>query len=216
MDYISHYNSLIQKSKNRKLQGYTEIHHVIPRCMGGSNDKDNLVILTAREHFIAHLLLYKIYPKNLALVKAIYMMCIGHSIHRISNRFYERYKIDFAKAQSISQTGEGNSQYRTVWIHNILTNESKKIVRGQMLEPNWQYGRYSKHIKPVIISKKIIAKEARKELLRYYYPIYIEHGFARFVQITGYDKSIQNLVQGFSTYLEEFIPQNGKRRGCAS
>jgi hypothetical protein len=38
---------------------YTELHHIIPAGMGGSDDKENLVRLSARQHFIAHLLLIK-------------------------------------------------------------------------------------------------------------------------------------------------------------
>jgi len=40
------------------------MHHIIPRSLGGLNDKINLVNLTAREHYIAHLLLWKIYKMS--------------------------------------------------------------------------------------------------------------------------------------------------------
>lgn len=46
------------------MVGYSERHHIIPKCLGGTNDKDNLVRLTAEEHFVAHKLLIMIYPKN--------------------------------------------------------------------------------------------------------------------------------------------------------
>lgn len=36
---------------------YKERHHIVPKCIGGTNDKDNLIDLYAREHFIAHKLL---------------------------------------------------------------------------------------------------------------------------------------------------------------
>lgn len=57
MDYEKNYYDYINYVKNidRKLD-YSEIHHIIPRCLGGSNDKSNLVVLTAREHFLAHYL----------------------------------------------------------------------------------------------------------------------------------------------------------------
>jgi hypothetical protein len=64
MDYLKSYNSLVVRGKNRQLTGYTETHHIIPKCVGGTNDKYNLVKLTAREHFICHLLLCEIYPEN--------------------------------------------------------------------------------------------------------------------------------------------------------
>ncbi len=43
------------------LDGYSENHHIIPKCLGGLNNKENMVLFTAREHYIAHLLLTKMY-----------------------------------------------------------------------------------------------------------------------------------------------------------
>ena len=63
MNYQKIYNNLIESRKklNRsKRDSYFENHHIIPKCLNGSNDKDNLILLTAREHFIAHWLLIKI------------------------------------------------------------------------------------------------------------------------------------------------------------
>lgn len=60
MDYKAIYDGLIEKAKTREnLKGYVEKHHIVPRCLGGFNDPENLVFLTAREHFVAHCLLYK-------------------------------------------------------------------------------------------------------------------------------------------------------------
>ena len=53
------HNNIIAKAKNRTLDCYKEKHHILPRSLGGSNDKSNLVELTAREHFIVHMLLCK-------------------------------------------------------------------------------------------------------------------------------------------------------------
>jgi hypothetical protein len=66
LNYKKAYNSLIQKAQSRsKPEGYVESHHIIPSCLGGSDDKDNLVFLTAREHCLAHLLLAKIHGGKL-------------------------------------------------------------------------------------------------------------------------------------------------------
>jgi len=65
MNYKHIYDSLIYKCKNReKPNSYTERHHILPRCMQGNDTEDNLVFLTAKEHFVAHHLLCKIYPTN--------------------------------------------------------------------------------------------------------------------------------------------------------
>lgn len=76
MNYKKIYDSLIRRGLDRNIQDqYVEEHHILPKCMGGENTKDNLVSLTPEEHFLAHQLLVKIYPNNYALVKAANMMC---------------------------------------------------------------------------------------------------------------------------------------------
>lgn len=66
--YTRTYYSLVTKAKLRNFKsrkeatstlGYVESHHIIPKSIGGNNTKTNLVYLTAREHFICHLLLTK-------------------------------------------------------------------------------------------------------------------------------------------------------------
>ena len=74
MNYVQHYNKLISRSKQRILEGYSENHHIIPRCMSGSDHPSNIVALTPEEHYIAHLLLAKIYPSNTKLLFAAKMM----------------------------------------------------------------------------------------------------------------------------------------------
>lgn len=51
------YFRLVDRARGRELDGYSERHHVLPKCMGGTDDSTNIVRLTAREHYIAHLLL---------------------------------------------------------------------------------------------------------------------------------------------------------------
>ena len=63
MNHKWHYDQLIltRKDKEKIKDVYYEKHHIVPKCHGGSNAKENLVFLTAREHFLAHWLLWKIY-----------------------------------------------------------------------------------------------------------------------------------------------------------
>lgn len=63
MNYTKLYDAVIAKAVFRKKpEGYCEKHHIVPRCMGGANGKDNLVYLTAKEHFICHKFLVRMYP----------------------------------------------------------------------------------------------------------------------------------------------------------
>jgi hypothetical protein len=57
--YRKWYNNIVSSAKNRVVEGYTERHHIVPRSLGGTDDVSNLVRLSAREHFICHLLLTK-------------------------------------------------------------------------------------------------------------------------------------------------------------
>ncbi|WZE64481.1 putative homing endonuclease [Escherichia phage Ge15] len=91
MNYQKIYNDLISRAQAREsLSEYKETHHIIPRCMGGSDDKENLVELTGREHFIAHWLLCKIYDTP-GLKKAFGLMCLTgkNRSYKISSQLYE-------------------------------------------------------------------------------------------------------------------------------
>jgi hypothetical protein len=50
MNYMKIYNDLVNYAKSQILpeNTYVERHHIIMRSLGGSNDKSNLVIFTAR------------------------------------------------------------------------------------------------------------------------------------------------------------------------
>lgn len=63
MNYDKLYSSLMEMAKTQTISDgeYTEVHHIVPRCLGGTNDKDNLVVLTAKQHFLAHKILVKKY-----------------------------------------------------------------------------------------------------------------------------------------------------------
>jgi hypothetical protein len=101
MNYQRIYNQIIERAQNRKLDGYKERHHIIPKCLGGDNDKLNLVELTAREHFLCHRLLCLIYPHNDKLLYALWLMAIGKQKtkdldgFKLSSRTYENIKLSF-------------------------------------------------------------------------------------------------------------------------
>lgn len=100
MDYIKHYRKLIEsrlilnRSKNNGI--YYEKHHIIPKSLGGSNSSKNLILLTAKEHFIAHLLLHYARPhsKSLAFgLWCLYTMSNGYKIKSSRLFSYLREKV---------------------------------------------------------------------------------------------------------------------------
>ena len=92
MNYHTHYNLLITRSQNRELLKNKEAHHILPKCLGGTDDTNNLVNLTYREHYIAHLLLAKIHGGP--LWHAVNLM---GRLRKYSNRHYERARIEHSK-----------------------------------------------------------------------------------------------------------------------
>jgi hypothetical protein len=76
MNYQWHYDQLMITRKDRipEKGQYYERHHIIPKSLGGDNSPENLVILTAREHFIAHWLLWLLH-RNRKTACAFWSMC---------------------------------------------------------------------------------------------------------------------------------------------
>lgn len=103
MNYQKIYDDLIIKRKNYpifKKDQYCEKHHIIPKCLNGTNEKENLVNLTAKEHFIAHLLLCKIHSKNYYLLYAFIKMCNLKKYNKMNKNLYQKVKLEFAQEVS--------------------------------------------------------------------------------------------------------------------
>ncbi len=99
MNYSKIYSRLVSNKTKRKKDKntYYEEHHIIPKCLGGSDDISNLVLLTAREHLIAHRLLTKIYPNNFELSLAVFFMAsisVNSKKVIVTSRVYEELRKD--------------------------------------------------------------------------------------------------------------------------
>lgn len=103
MDYTAIYNALIARSKTRTLTGYVERHHIVPKCLGGLDDAENIAILTPEEHYLAHQLLVKMYPGECRLLSAAMYMC-GN---RPNNKVYGWLR----RAWSTRMRGKNNPYY---------------------------------------------------------------------------------------------------------
>jgi hypothetical protein len=131
MNYKKIYDQLIQnavmRQQNTTLNFYTERHHIVPKCMGGSNISSNLVRLTAREHFIAHKLLYKYY-KTTKLAHAWFSML------RYSDNQYRTFTArQYAEAKqahvSALKTYAGNKNPFFGKTHTPQTKESIRLKK---------------------------------------------------------------------------------------
>jgi hypothetical protein len=98
MDYLKIYNNLIETRKIQESKEYCEIHHIVPRCLGGTDDEDNLIKLTYREHYIAHWLLTKIYPKEPKIYYAFLCMIRDRwGKRRLTSRMISNIKKNFSE-----------------------------------------------------------------------------------------------------------------------
>lgn len=113
--YKKVYNKIIRRAKKRgldknSLEGYYEKHHIVPKCLGGDNKKDNLVLLTAKEHFIAHRILYRLHPDNYKLLMAVIAMLSPGNVnnHRetvslSTAQYYRKLHADSLRGKHLSE-----------------------------------------------------------------------------------------------------------------
>jgi hypothetical protein len=110
MNYLNQYNNLIASRKNtlrkKGIGIYYEKHHIIPKWLGGTDIKDNLILLTAKEHFIAHLLLWKHY-RDRSSALAFHKMTKSNNDkqqRKFTAKQFEKARIAFIE----TQTGDKN------------------------------------------------------------------------------------------------------------
>jgi hypothetical protein len=144
MDYKKHYENLIKTRFNRILNPFIhyEKHHIIPRSFGGKRNKENLINLTYKEHFIAHKLLFE-FCIGQEKVK------MGYALHRLcfANNKNQKYRIKGAREyekikEGIYQfiRGENHPNFGKI----MWDEEQRKNISERMLgSKNPQYGKHS-------------------------------------------------------------------------
>lgn len=116
MNYRKVYKMLVDNRLANPLSKgeYGEVHHIVPKAEGGSDDKSNKVKFTAREHYIAHLLLAKIYD-DLKMYSALtYMRCGNRFVNRnfkFNSRLYEKMREECSKKFSEFISGENHPNF---------------------------------------------------------------------------------------------------------
>ncbi len=128
--YTHWYYSIINSAQTRATIGYTERHHIIPKSLGGSDDRSNLVQLTAREHFICHWLLTKFTIGNWKekMIYALHRMQGKNSYHKryqtkITARVYENVRIQFSQIHSKNMKGH------VAWNKGLTKEISESVAK---------------------------------------------------------------------------------------
>lgn len=176
MNYIKLYHDLIKKAKteirNKGPKTYYETHHIKPICLGGSDSKDNLVLLTPKEHYMAHYLLYKIYPEVRGIRGGFYgMQMRGSSKKRILKAHqYENIRIkmidDFRKRSSwnkglkLPPQSEESNKKRSETLKEFWKDKPgnrkgcEPWNKGQKTGPAWNSGKIMPKVKCPHCSKE--------------------------------------------------------------
>lgn len=142
------YNILDTRGRFNCGDEYHERHHIVPKCMDGNDNEENLIDLFAREHFEAHRLLALENPDNNKLVYAWHMMSIMNNNeqrnYEITAEEYEEARIAHSKACSERMSGAGNPMYGKVsaMYGKHQSEEMKvKLSEARKGENNPMYGR---------------------------------------------------------------------------
>lgn len=211
--YSKLYHKITSNAKQRITEGYTELHHIIPQSLGGNNDKDNLVELTAREHFICHWLLIKMTEGD-DRSKMLYALNGMKAENRYQQRYhtkitarvYEKYRIEHAENHSKRMKG------RPAW-------NKGRILEGEELEQHRERTRNRKPMSPETkakwiadrVSKVIGTKRSEQARLNISKslkgkpkgPMSEEQKLARSITMTGQKKK-----QGHSTNVANAVKGN--------
>lgn len=126
MNCLKVYCNLIRRAKNRTPpQGYTEKHHIFPKSIFGDNNK--IVVLTAREHYIAHCLLERICLKRYGLYhKNTQKMLCAHINMKSKNRYYNSTLYETAKIKR-SESMKGSNHWNWKGGHKNLYQKKQKF-----------------------------------------------------------------------------------------
>jgi hypothetical protein len=136
MDHARIYDALVVSAKARglnksKVEGYFETHHIIPRCMGGSGELANLVMLTAREHYMAHMLLWKMHP-TVAGVRTAAMMMSNRGICKVNSHIYAKLRAEFvSNLPEWILTPKYHDLYGERFTRLLVIGQARVVTRGQ-------------------------------------------------------------------------------------
>lgn len=148
--YSTWYHSIIANARSQYKTEYTEQHHIIPKSLGGTDEPENLVRLTAREHFICHKLLTKFTTgdnkkKMIFAYRCLALMCNNnHSRYQISSREFNNIR-----SLKFNHTAESINKMkgRTAWNLGLTTPDYVKEKLSVSLKGRaaWNKGKSTPH-----------------------------------------------------------------------
>ena len=157
MKYQRWYDQIIERARHRTLDVYHERHHILPRCLGGSDDPSNLVDLTYREHFLVHWLLTRLHEGR---AKILMVFAVNAMTMQLGPRLVGGWRIEVAKRLFKQQALERLARRRAAWLakRRAEYDERIRLADGvRSLQP---------HLTPASPKDRARIAEAARHLLR--------------------------------------------------
>lgn len=159
--YTNWYYQIIESARQNPPSGYYENHHIIPRSLGGSNDPENIVSLTARQHFICHMLLTKM-TKGQARYKMAYAIKAMAMTNKRPDRYINARLYEYLKplvAEAISQNNTGQAGKPKPAEQRRKMSESAKLREEKRRQAGWKMPKESVEQALVTKNKRIESGE---------------------------------------------------------
>lgn len=192
MNYKYIYDCLVDKCRERgldkkEIEGYFEKHHIIPKCMGGSDEDENFVLFTPREHVIAHRLLWEAFPNNYSLMWA-YTRTVNSHKGILTSREVEKAKLakaEYMRNRVISnetkdkirktltghtRTPESVEKGRLKLVGQKRTEETKaklRAARKELLDGGWTHSEDSRKKISEASKGRTMSQEAREKISQF-------------------------------------------------
>lgn len=118
--YYNRYQRFIESRKLRTLSNdvYTEKHHIIPISLGGLDIPENIIVLSGREHYIAHWILAKAYQES--MIYAFWMMNTDKRMKY--SRYSNSYGYEIAKKMLAKQVSDNMKGFVTCFDKHLSKN----------------------------------------------------------------------------------------------
>lgn len=157
--YEKWYQLITSRGQTRQLDSYTEKHHILPESLGGLDTPENLTTLTAREHFICHWLLTKIYKDGEAhwkMLNAIRIMRAENKNQqryktKITSRVYSNLKEEYSRLQSERVRGENNPMFgkkQPEYVKQLIGDKNRGRVQSDSEKQRQKIAQTGKKRKP--------------------------------------------------------------------
>lgn len=201
MNYQKIYNDFIENRKIKKVKGYSEKHHILPRCLGGTDEKQNLIILFASDHLFAHLLLARVYGWSMWFgLKAMLEMASWSNKDRISTNKSKRFHFEIARKRvaeyySKNYSGENSpsadikkyflykhikeagyiaygTRFKLAAQTGLSTKQIGQLINGYNFSSN---GWFNKDVNPLGLTEKNDAYRYKNRNVKY--TVYNENGY---------------------------------------